>query len=105
MLRDDMKATIYNAFAALDDQSEDRTLSMYKNWVQKLATQEYADELVVVACALELKIRIVCVPHTPDNVLQKWKISEYQPLGVACGGAPVIHLGNNDVHYMWLATD
>ena len=38
---------------------------MYNNWVQKLATKEYADELVILACAVELRVKLACVPFTP----------------------------------------
>ena len=60
LLRSDMKEMLYAAFAALG-QSRDRTMQQYTNWVGRLATREYADELVVLAVALELKVKIVCV--------------------------------------------
>ena len=103
LLRDDMKAKLYAAFAALEPSSGARTLPAYKRWVEKLATREYADELVVLACAVELKIRIVCVPHTPGGFDPKWTISTYAPLDMQLPEAMSVHLGNNDVHYMWLA--
>ncbi len=79
LLRPDMKDKVYAAFAGIDPNDAARTLSMYKNWAQKLATKEYADELVLLACALELRVRIVCVPYTPPGHLsaneRKWAIS------------------------------
>ena len=103
MLRQSMMTKIYAGFAGLGDGDMGiRNLDTYKNWVQKLATKEYADELVVVACALELRIRIVCIPHTP-NGLTRWKISYYQPPGAQLPDGKTVFLGNNDVHYMWLA--
>ena len=71
LLRDDMKAKLYTAFAALEPSNGARTLPSYKRWVEKLATREYADELVVLACAAELNIRIVCVPRTPGGLEPK----------------------------------
>ena len=71
--------------------------------MEKLATREYADELVVLACATELKIRIVCVPHTPGEHNAKWAICTYVPLNVQLQESMSIHLGNHDAHYMWLA--
>ena len=47
LLRADMKARIYQAFAGLDVGGRARTEAMYTRWVQRLATREYADELVV----------------------------------------------------------
>ena len=102
LLRYSMMTKIYAAFASLGGDANVRNLDMYKNWVQKLATKEYADELVVIACALELRIRIVCIPHTP-NGMTHWKISSYQPPGEQLPDGKTIYLGNNDVHYMWLA--
>ena len=103
LLSEDMKSKVYAAFAGLEANSATRTLATYKYWVQKLATKEYADELVVLACAEEFKIRIVCVPHTPGGVLPKWSISKYQPPNQLVTEDQTIYLGNNDVHYMWLA--
>ena len=104
LLREDVMANIYAAFAGLEEGSATRTLTMYKAWVQKLATKEYADELVVSACAREFKIRIVCIPYTPQDVLPKWMISQYQPSDEFMTQDQTIFVGNNDVHYMWLAT-
>ena len=66
LLRGDVKELLYAAFAALG-QTCDRTMQQYTNWVGRLATREYADELVVLAVALELKVKIMCVPHTPPS--------------------------------------
>ena len=44
---------------------------MYLRWVQKLATKEYADELVVLCVALELDIRITIIPYTPSAALRQ----------------------------------
>ena len=73
------------------------------------ATKEYADELVILACALELKIKLVCVPYTPVEHVgqngQKWSISQYCPPDSGAMDDLTIYLGNNDVHFMWLQPD
>ena len=99
LLRDDMKARIYYAFAALDSRGPTRTEQMYVRWVQKLATKEYADELVVLCVALELGIRIKIIPYTPPMAIGQW--------AVATNGREdtehVLNLGNNDAHYVYLS--
>ena len=102
LLRYDMMEKIYAAFGSLGADSDVRNLMTYKNWVKKLATREYADELVVVACALEFRVRIVCIPYTPVGQPSPWKTSSYQPPGPQLHDDKTVFLGNNDVHYMWL---
>ena len=99
LLRADMNAKIDHAFACLDVRGPARTDEMYARWVQKLATREYADELVVLCVALELGIRITIIPYTPPVALAQWAASTYGP----AGAEHVIHLGNNDVHYVYLS--
>ena len=67
-------------------------------WVQKLATREYADELVVLCVALEFDIRIRIIPYTPPGVIDKWAVSAYGREDAE----HVLHLGNNDAHYVWV---
>ena len=76
---------------------------MYKSWVDKLATREYADELVVVACALEFDVRIVVIPHTPRRRPQKWNTTFYKRPSTQPRDERTVFLGNNDVHYMLFA--
>ena len=101
-MRRDMKETLYAAFAALG--RDERTVQKYIAWVGRLATREYADELVVLAVALELKIKIVCVPHQPADADGPWAISQYQPPGANLADDLTVVLGNDDLHYMWLAS-
>ena len=61
MLKSYIRDSIYQAFAALGVGGPPRTLQCYKCWVAKLASNEFADELVVLATAMELNVRIVCV--------------------------------------------
>ena len=100
LLRHDMQAKLFPAFAALDTASESRTLQHYKQWVARLADKEFADELVLVAVVLELKIRIVTIPYTPSDSASQWKINTYGPEKQE--GITEIIFGNNDVHYMWI---
>ena len=76
-----------------------RTEAMYTRWVQKLATKEYADELVAISVALELGIRITVIPYTPPTALAPWATMTYGPENANV----VIYLGNNDVHYVYLS--
>jgi hypothetical protein len=103
LLRADMLNMLFPAFAALDSQSDRRQLQQYKAWVKKLASKEYADELVLLATAHTLQVEIVCVPFTPEAANAPWAISTYRPQGGQLLVHPRIMLGNNDVHYMWLA--
>ena len=64
--------------------------------------KEYADELVVLAVALELSIRIVVIPYTPEFALEHWKIPTYEPTNAAQDASRTIYLGNYDVHFVYL---
>jgi hypothetical protein len=75
---------------------------MYKKWVDRLATDEFADELILVAVAIEMKIRIVCVPFTPATATRQWVIATYQDAASVIPDDRNIYVGNNDVHYVWL---
>ena len=86
MLKAYIRDSIYQAFAALGVGGQPRTLQQYKGWVTKLASNEFADELVVLATAMELRVRISCVPYTAPG-RANLQISQY---------------GNDNVHYMWL---
>jgi hypothetical protein len=103
LLRADMWNMLFPAFASLDSQSDRRQLHHYKAWVKKLAFKEFADEIVVLATAHTLQLEIVCVPVTPETATVPWAISTYRPQGGQLLVHPRIVLGNNDVHYMWLA--
>ena len=103
LLRPDMMGRIYQAFAGLPEDGPDRTLAMYKRWVSRLATNEFADELVLVAVAIELKIRILCIPFTPSAATKPWVITTYQDTISAIADNRNVYIGNNDVHYMWLS--
>ena len=67
LLRADVNARIYPAFAVLGVGGPTRTEQLYTRWVQRLATSENADELVVLAVTLELPVRVVVIPHTPGH--------------------------------------
>ena len=48
--------------------------------------------------ALELGIRITVIPYTPPSALAQWAIPTYGPENATV----VVHMGNNDVHYVYL---
>ena len=102
LLRTDMLTRFYEAFACLEASGPRRTIATYKAWVEKLGQNEYADELVIVAVAMELKIRILCVPFTPQEAPQPWAVSTYPNTDAIADNDCTVLLGNNDVHYMWL---
>ena len=77
MTREDLMNRIYPAFAGLDVKGPPRTHDLYMRWVRKHGVAEFADELVVMAVALELRIRICCIPHTPASALSPWAPSTY----------------------------
>ena len=82
LVRPEVKDKIYAAFAFLPQlRGKQRTKQLYEGWVHKLASREYADELVVLAVALELSIRIVVIPYTPESTIHLWKIPAYGPTG------------------------
>ncbi len=94
---------IYQAFAGLQEECSDRTLAMSTRWVNRLASNEFADELVLVAVAIELKIRILCIPFTPSTATKPWVISIYQDAILDIPDTRNVYVGNNDVHCMWLS--
>ena len=103
MLQPRIRDMIYQAFAALRARGPNRTLDQYKRWVAKLAVNEFADELVVRATAIELRVWITCVPYTPPGQ-PDWAISKYAPVGYHVPESKMVVLGNDDVHYVWLNT-
>ena len=46
-----------------------------------LGQNEYADELVIVAVAMELHVHIVFVPCTPPQAPRPWAVSTYSNTG------------------------
>ena len=66
-MRPDVKEKIYPDFAPLAVRGAHRAEQLYERWVSKLALKEYVDELIVLAAALELSIRIVVVPYAPES--------------------------------------
>ena len=102
LVRRDILQKLYPAFAALDPGSARRGMQHYKEWVQRLADREFADELVILAVTLELNVRIVCIPYTRPGAARPWSISTYAAPTTPPGNEIV--LGNNDVHFMWITT-
>ena len=102
-LRPSIRSKLFPAFAGLLSSGPVRTDALYNQWVAKVATREYADELVLLALTLELPIRIVVIPHTPESALAPWAVTSYGSPEVAQDDSRTIFLGNNDVHYVYLA--
>ena len=103
MLQPHVRDLIYQAYAALAAQGPVRSLEQYKRWVAKLATNEFADELVVRAVSIELRVGITCLPYTPLGQ-RDWQISHYSPAGLSVAESKTVILANDDVHYVWLST-
>ena len=103
MLQPRIRDTMYQAFVALDAQGTSRTFDQYKDWVGKSAVNKFADELVVRATAIELRVWIICVPYTPPGQ-PDWAISKYAPVGYDVPESKMVVLGNDDLHYVWLST-
>ena len=78
----------------------------FKKWLSRVATSEFADELVLSATSQLLRICIRTVPHTPEGSMQDWKITEHPCAALRSSEAydesMIITLGNNDVHYVCL---
>ena len=100
LVRRDILQRLFPAFAALDPRSARRGTQHYKEWVQRLADREFADELVILAVTFELNVRIVCIPFTRPGAARPWAISTYAAPTAPPGNEIV--LGNNDVHFMWI---
>ena len=56
----------------------------------------------MLAVALELSIRIVVIPYSPNTALEDWKIPTYGSTGAAQDASRTIYLGNNDIHFVYL---
>ena len=59
--------------------------------------REYADELVLLAVALELPVRLVVIPYTPQSSDRPWVITSYGAPGMGLDGTRTIYVGINDV--------
>ena len=103
LLQPNVMARLFPSFACLSAIGPPRTLLHYKAWVHKVGVNEFADELILAVVARELKIRIVVVPWTPSNSVALWSISSYPDAEPSQHDLPIIYMGNNDVHYVWLA--
>ena len=87
----------------LDGRGPARTEQQYKKWVQRLVVSEYADELVVMAVALELRNRICCIPHAPDSAVSPWAPPAYGAPPLPGGAGDIIYVGNDDVNDAYLS--
>ena len=81
----------------------------YKAWLSRVAVREFADEIILAAVALHLRVWIVVVPFTPPTARQSWALTEYPHQNVRnqlqIDASRRIFIGSNDVHYVWLPHD
>lgn len=98
LLRGDAKARIHMAFTVLAVGGPARTEATHAGWARRLATRDYADELVVLCVAMELGIRITIIPFTRSAAQGTWAVSPHGPEGAD----HTTHMDNNDVHYVYL---
>ena len=103
LLKPNICAKLYPAVAGLRNNGPARTEAMYKQWVGKLNTKEHADELVLIAVALELPVRLVVIPYTPQSSDQSWVITSYGTSSIGLDETRTIYFGNNDIHYVYLS--
>ena len=95
-----MMQLLLPAFAALDTRRGSvATIESFKQWLTRVAAQEFADELVLLAIALHLRLWIVALPAKA-----KWAVAEY-PLHAKRTEFNIrenrrILLGNNNLHYV-----
>ena len=99
MYQPEMVQLLLPAFAALDTRRGSvATIASFKQWLNGIATREFADELVLLAIALHLRIWIVALPANA-----KWAVTEYphydkrRELNIRENRR--IMLGNDDLHY------
>ena len=90
------------AYAALSTRDGSRaTIAEYKNWLATVATNNLADELVLLALALHLRVWITAIPSR-----ENWAVSEYphheKRRELNIGEDRRIVLGNDNLHYVHL---
>ena len=82
------------------DNTRPTTLATYKEWIIKVGRWDFADEMILAAAAIFLRICITTVPHTfvGDNA---WAIAQHpeEDLWKSQFISDEIVLGNDDVHY------
>ena len=88
------------AYAALCTRDGSRaTIAKYKNWLATVATNDLADELVLLAIALHLRVWITAIPSR-----ENWAVSEYphheKRRELNIGEDRRIVLGNDNLHYV-----
>ena len=71
----------------------------YRGHVQGLRNNIFADHLNLVQLAEAFGVRIQVLPLTPTGAAQPWQITTIDP----CNAEQTLVLGNNDLHYVWLA--
>ena len=98
---------LFPAFAALTPGVVAPSVENYRDWLSRVAQREFADELVASCVARHLHVRLIIVPYSPPTARHPWTIAEY-PAAHVCGDLGIdeaarVVLGNNNLHYVWLA--
>ena len=100
MHKPQMMQLLLPAFAALDTRRGSvATIESFKQWLTRVAAQEFADELVLLAIALHLRLWIVALPAKAN-----WAVAEYPHQAKRTQFNITenrrILLGNNNLHYV-----
>ena len=100
MHQPEMVQLLLPAFAALDTRRGSvATIESFKQWLNRVATREFADELVLLAVALHLRLWIVALPAKAN-----WAVTEYphhaKRREINIRENRRILLGNNNFHYV-----
>ncbi len=91
-------ANLFPSFAALCPHATAPTVAMYRAWLLRTRTWEFADQLHLSQLSRTLQMWITVVPVDDD-----WVVQEMNLCGV--GADRRIFLANDDVHYVWLSPD
>ena len=106
MLEPDQLMCWISAYAALQaggQAGHQSSHQSYRNWLKKVSTDDFADELVLAATAKLIAVQITVVPFTPSTANAPWIITAYPANTTSIQPGHALTLGNNDVHYVLLA--
>ena len=100
MYQPEMVQLLLPAFAALDPRRGcAATIGSFKQWLNRVATRDFADELVLLAIALHLRLWIVALPAKSN-----WAVAEYphhaKRRGLNIRENRRILIGNDNLHYV-----
>ena len=102
MHRPEMLQIWLPAFAALKARSGSVVIDDYKKWLTDVATSDFADELILTALAIHLRIWIVAIPANAHWIISEYPHQDFRHNHHITSSRRVI-LGNNDIHYVMVA--